>query len=127
MEKITELNIETTTVETTPVKVVDEKLFNEIKRTFRAYFEGSPSFDELWDGCPPLSGDEPVSVEKFGIHLLELDGKTLVISLSRPGYLIGKGGRLIKAFTEYLQKHIDSEIKINLKEFDPFKCNYNGK
>lgn len=47
------------------------------------------------------------------------NGKTLVISLSRPGYLIGKGGRLIKAFTEYLQKLSSSEIKINLKRFDP--------
>ena len=113
------------TVETTPVKKVDKKLFNEIKRSFRPYFEGSPAFDEWDDGHPPLSGETPIRVDMFGIHLLELEEKTLTIHLSRPGIFIGKGGRTITAFSEFLQKEIDSEIKIEIREFDPFKCERN--
>lgn len=59
------------------------------------------------------------------IHLIECSSSEnlvdVTIHLSRPGMIIGKGGRTINELISYLTKILATAVDIHLVEFDPFK------
>ncbi len=84
--------------------------YRSIKNAFRLFFEG-------WNGYNPVI-DIPIS--RFGVTNLEfseVDGRTeMMITLERPGILIGKAGSTLDAIQEYLSNHHERPVKILITE-----------
>lgn len=98
-------------------KDIDRNLARSIKSSFRIFFEGCYEFDQFYETY--------ISIGTFGItdiQFSEYPHKVeMLITLERPGILIGKGGRTIDAIKEYLndlhsKKFDNKPIEINIKE-----------
>lgn len=81
-------------------------------------------FVTYFEGCYDMDAVDPMLIKNFGISSLDFtfddeEKMTVTISLSRPGLLIGKGGRTIDALLKYM-KEGDICDKINLVEHDVF-------
>jgi len=59
-----------------------------------------------------------ITMEEFSLSESKM---TILIYLVRPGILIGKSGTTIDKLTAMLSEEFNMDVKIELKEFDPFK------
>lgn len=86
---------------------VNNNLLNIIKYKFEDYYSPRSIHHEL--------------------HLLELTGdekKVLKITVTRPGYIIGRAGILIDEFKNILIEDLSIDIEISLQEFNPLSPDY---
>lgn len=89
---------------------IEEYKKRQLKSLFRSYFEGVGDYVEPIDA---------LSIFSLGITDIQFEFKPdvieMIITLERPGLLIGKGGRTIDGVTEFLSKN-DTPVKIKIIE-----------
>lgn len=103
------------TTDDTP-KIKEDK--SKFKNLFRIYFEGYYGHEQINDVAINVSTFEIEKIDfAFGVDP-DNKGKRLVrmiVTLGRPGILIGKGGRTIKGLEKYLSDANDT-VKIEVIE-----------
>lgn len=98
-------------------KPINPKLERKLKSAFKIFFEGGYDHDQIYETYIPIR-----NFEITDISFLEYPHKVeMLITLARPGILIGIGGRTIDAIKYYLNnvhsKDFDNKpILINIKE-----------
>lgn len=75
-----------------------------------------------------LFEEENLTQTNSGISLFDIsvvDFKPVItVYTSRPGILIGKGGRFFDKCQDYINKNLKEDVTISLKEIKPFKIDY---
>jgi len=103
-------------------------LENQIKMFFKLYFNGFYYEDGFNDvDIKPIVN---IPLNKFEIHKIEIKKKlfknyiSIKLFLGKPGIFIGYCDEQRKTFEKALSESTKKEVKIFVKEFDPFKTKY---
>lgn len=95
----------------------------DYKHLLRTYFKGYPDYYDYGFAEENAICEEHYMYEELGVHKLSVeeskDAVTIHISLTRPGIFIGKQGKAIDHFRQYIEKETGLECKINITEFEP--------
>ena len=90
----------------------------KVKHIIQSFFDGFYVYDII--DAPPVIKD--LTTRDMGIHKVTVKTKSdrinITICLDRPGLLIGKKGSTIEALKKHLEKVLEKEIHIHIKEFN---------
>jgi len=93
-------------------ELLDHATEKKIKTLFKLYFEGCDNSG--------YDAHEYIPIIKFGVTDLKFtkfpDKIEMMITLERPGLLIGKAGRTIDGVAAYLTRLLDIKVDIRIRE-----------
>jgi len=85
----------------------------DIRTFIRVYYEG-------WESNDEVAAINKHGLQSLGITNIKVNNKKskiiVIITLVRPGILIGKGGSEIDNLTRYLSEHMDKPVVIHVIE-----------